>query len=118
MAQAFSRMHAAGVFEAESAGSAPSGKVSPLAIEVMRERDYDLGTHRPKGLEDVSDGSWDLLVTMGCGDACPWIPSRKREDWGLPDPHDMPIEGLRAVRDEIERRVLDLRSRLEAAEND
>ena len=113
MAEAFSRMHAADIFEAESAGSAPSGQVNPLAVEAMQDRGYDLSTHVPKGLEDVSPGPWDYVITMGCGDACPWIPSTHREDWRLPDPRDMSAQALRVVRDEIERRVLDLKSRLE-----
>ena len=101
-------MDAADVLTPESAGSAPS------AIEVMRERGYDLRTHKSKGLDGVGPGPWDYVVTMGCGDACPWISARHREEWTLPDPRHMSIESLRGVRDEIERRVAELASRLRA----
>jgi arsenate reductase len=114
MAEAFSRMHAAGLIEPASAGSAPSGVVNPLAIEAMSELGYDLTTHRSKGLAEVGDGPWDFVITMGCGDACPWVTARHREDWKLPDPGGMSLDGLRAVRDEIEARVLDLKARVES----
>ncbi|MCK4513276.1 arsenate reductase ArsC [bacterium] len=81
-------------------------------IEAMRERGYDLSTHTSKGLADVQAGPFDYVITMGCGDACPSIPARHREDWRFPDPRDMPTEALRTVRDEIESRVIDLVSRL------
>jgi protein-tyrosine-phosphatase len=108
MAEAFARMHGAGVVDAYSAGSRPSGVVSPRAVEAMRERDYDLSTHRSKSLTDVPQGPYAYVVTMGCGDACPWIPAAHHEDWELPDPKHMSPDDFRAVRDEIERRVLAL----------
>ena len=114
MAEAFTRMHAKGIIEAASAGSAPSETVNPLAIQAMQERGYDLTPHRPKSLAEVGTGPWDYIITMGCGDACPWIPAHHREEWNLPDPRGMSLEGLRDVRDEIERRVLELKSRVEA----
>jgi protein-tyrosine-phosphatase len=113
MGEAFSRMHAAGAIEPASAGSAPSGIINPVAIEAMSERGYDLTTHRSKGLAGVGDGPWDYVITMGCGDACPWVASRHREDWRLADPAGMSLEELRAVRDEIETRVLELKARVE-----
>ena len=112
MAEAFARMHAARIIAAASAGSAPSGRVNPSAIEAMQERGYDLSTHTSKGLADIDAGPFDYVITMGCGDACPSMPARHREDWRLPDPRDMPTEAFRTVRDEIERRVVDLVSRL------
>jgi len=115
MAEAFARMHGADVVEAFSAGSRPSGAVNPRAIEAMRDRGYDLTRHRSKSLHDVPPGPYAVVVTMGCGDACPWIPAARREDWDLPDPKDMAPDALRAVRDDIEQRVLallrELRSR-------
>lgn len=107
MAEAFARMHGAGRVEATSAGSAPSGRINPKAIRFMAELGYDLSAHASKSLDEV-DGEFDAVITMGCGDRCPWIPARRREDWALPDPRDMDDEGYRAVRDEIGRRVQQL----------
>ena len=104
MAEAFARIHGGDAVEAMSAGSKPSGAINPKAIRFMDERGYDLGTHASKSLDEVS-GEFDAVVTMGCGDDCPWVPARIREDWALPDPKHMDDDGYRAVRDEIERRV-------------
>jgi len=112
MAQAFARMHGGEVVAAFSAGSAPSGKINPRAITAMREIGYDLTAHTSKSLTDIPDQVFDAVITMGCGDACPWVPARIREDWALPDPREMPEAEFRAVRDEIERRVADLLGRL------
>lgn len=115
MAHAFARMHGADVIQSASAGSAPAAAVNPRAIEAMRERGYDLADAVPQGLVDVVGGEpWDYLITMGCGDRCPAVPAAHREDWALPDPRDMPAEEFRAVRDEIERRVLDLIDRIKS----
>jgi arsenate reductase len=111
MAEAFARMHSGGKVEAASAGSSPGGRVSPRAVEAMREKGYDLSVHRSKSLDEI-EGNWDAVVTMGCGDACPWIPAPVREDWDLPDPRDMPPDQYRLVRDDIERRVIDLLQRI------
>ena len=104
MAEAFARMHGGDAVEAMSAGSKPSGVINPKAVRFMDERGYDLGTHASKSLDEVA-GEFDAVVTMGCGDDCPWVPARIREDWALPDPKHMDDDGYRAVRDEIERRV-------------
>ncbi len=116
MAEAFARMAAGRAqglrIEAASAGSRASGVVNPKAIEAMREVGYDLATHRSRGLAELPPGPWDVAVTMGCGDACPSVPARAREDWNLPDPRDMDPEDFRRVRDEIGRRVEDLLARL------
>lgn len=108
MAEAFARMHGAGRVEAFSAGSEPSGQVNPRAVEAMRERGYDLSTHGSKSLAEIPAGEYLYVVTMGCGDACPWIPATHREDWELPDPRHMTRDEFNAVRDDIERRVLTL----------
>jgi protein-tyrosine-phosphatase len=105
MAEAFARMHGHGVIEPVSAGSRPSGVVSPQAISAMRECGYDLTRHSSKSLDDVGPGPWDWVVTMGCGDACPLVRTAHREDWQLPDPKDLPSKRYNEVRDEIERRV-------------
>ncbi|MBL0028465.1 MAG: arsenate reductase ArsC [Rhodanobacteraceae bacterium] len=108
MAQAFARLHGGDAVQAESAGSRPSGVVNPRAIEFMAERGYDLSTHASKSLDEIGDGEWDAVITMGCGDNCPWVPAKRRDDWSLPDPKHMAPDDYRAVRDEIERRVIAL----------
>lgn len=107
MAEAFARMHGAGQVEALSAGSRPSGRINPKAMRFMTELGYDLSAHQSKSLDEIS-GAFDAVITMGCGDNCPWIPAQRREDWALPDPRDMDDEGYRAVRDQIAGRVRDL----------
>jgi arsenate reductase (thioredoxin) len=118
MAEAFARLHGAGVVEPASAGSRPSGVVSPRAIAAMRERGYDLSVHRSKSLQDVGPGPWEYLITMGCGDECPWVPTAHREDWALTDPRDMSPAEFSALRDDIERRVRDLIERVRSARQD
>jgi protein-tyrosine-phosphatase len=105
MAEAFARMHGAGKVEAFSAGSRPSGRVNPRAIEYMREVGYDLSTHTSKALPE---GEFDVVIGMGCGDACPLVKAKRREEWGIPDPKDLPPEGYRAVRVLIEQKVQEL----------
>ena len=104
MAEAFARLHSGDAVEASSAGSAPSGRINPRAVQFMAELGYDLTTHASKPLDAV-EGTFDAVVTMGCGDRCPWIPARRREDCNLPDPKDLGDAGYRAVRDEISARV-------------
>ena len=107
MAEAFARMHGGDGVEALSAGSKPSGRINPKALRFMQELGYDLRSHASKSLDDI-EGEFDAVVTMGCGDSCPWVPARRREDWALPDPRDMDDTGYRAVRDEISSRVRQL----------
>jgi protein-tyrosine-phosphatase len=107
MAEAFAHIHGGDSVEALSAGSRPSGVINPKAVRFMGELDYDLSTHASKSLDDI-DGEFDAVVTMGCGDACPWVPAKRREDWALPDPRDMDDAGYRAVRDDISARVKSL----------
>ena len=104
MAEAFAHIHGGDGIEALSAGSRPSGRINPKAVRFMGELDYDLSTHASKSLDDI-DGEFDAVVTMGCGDACPWVPAKRREDWALADPRDLDDEGYRAVRDDIGQRV-------------
>lgn len=108
MAEAFARIHGQGVLDPVSAGSSPSGKVNPRAIRAMAEKDYDLSVHDSKSVEDLRGRHFDAVITMGCGDQCPWLPGELREDWGLPDPREMEPGPFNEVRDEIERRVLEL----------
>ena len=112
MAEAFARMHGARRVEAFSAGSRPSGVVNPRAVAALAELGYDLSAHGSKSLADLPAGPFAAVVTMGCGDACPNVAGRLREDWAIPDPRDMDQAAFREVRDEIERRVLDLLGRV------
>jgi protein-tyrosine-phosphatase len=105
MAEAFARRHGQGKVEAYSSGSRPSGRVNPRAVEFMREVGYDLGAHKSKGLMELPDVEFDVAVTMGCGDDCPVIRAKRREDWNIPDPKELPAEEFRAVRDLIETKV-------------
>jgi protein-tyrosine-phosphatase len=105
MAEAFARIHGAGRVEAHSAGSRPSGHVNPRAVEAMRDLGYDLTAHTSKSLADVPEGEYEVAVTMGCGDACPMVRARRREDWAIPDPRDMAPDEFRAVRDLIGAKV-------------
>jgi protein-tyrosine-phosphatase len=105
MAEAFARM--AGI-DAYSAGSRPSGKVNPKAIEAMRELGYDLTKHHSKSLDDLPDEFFDVAVTMGCGDQCPNLKAARREDWNIPDPKAMPPDEFRKVRDVIGAKVKEL----------
>src|SRR5438034_7777214 len=106
MAEAFARIHGGDNVEAYSAGSRPSGKVSPKAIETMKEIGYDLSAHRSKSLAELPDVEFDFVATMGCGDACPNVRSRRRVDWAIPDPKRLPPGEFRAVRDLIRERVV------------
>lgn len=105
IAEAFARLHGGDGVEAFSAGSRPSGIVNPKAIETMKEIGYDLSAHASKSLDQIPDLTYDLVATMGCGDECPFIRARVREDWKIPDPKNMPPDEFRLVRDEIEVKV-------------
>lgn len=115
MAEAFARKLGAGRVEAYSAGSRPAGGVNPRAIAFMAECGYDLRYLASKPLSAFEGQAFDAIVTMGCGDACPWLPAACRVDWALPDPKALPDDGFRAVRDEIELRVQRLLSELDAS---
>lgn len=114
IAEGFARALGGSRVEAHSAGSRPSGRVHPRSIEVMRERGIDLSSHRSKSIDTWAGQTFDVVVTMGCGDACPRIPARERQDWSLPDPKDLDDEAFRRLRDEIERRVRGLLDALAA----
>jgi arsenate reductase (thioredoxin) len=109
MSQAFAKIHGGNEVEAYSAGSKPSGKINPKAIASMKELDYDLSLHHSKSLEEVKTfAPFDAVVTMGCGDACPWMPAKKFVDWQIPDPKEMNEEDFRRVRNLIEQKVKEL----------
>lgn len=108
MSEALFALAADGRHEARSAGTTPAAAVHPEVVEAMRELGVDLSGRIPHRLEQ-SDAEWaDVVVTMGCGDACPYIPGVRYVDWKLEDPSGRPVEEVRDIRDEIERRVAEL----------
>jgi protein-tyrosine-phosphatase len=109
MAEAFARLYRGDRIEAYSAGSHPSGRINPRAVEALREKGYDLTAHRSKGLAELPAVEFDVVVGMGCGDdGCPVLKARHREEWDIPDPNHLPPDQFRAVRDRIEARVKEL----------
>ena len=113
MAESLFGLAADGRHEARSAGSDPAPRVHPEVVEAMREVGIDLEAVIPRRLER-EDAEWaDVVVTMGCGDACPVIPGKRYEDWKLPDPAGQPVAEVRAIRDEIEDRVRELAAELD-----
>ena len=116
MSQALFEQAAAGRHTAESAGSEadPGGRVHPQVVEVMNELGIDLSNRRPQRLGDELAGRADVVVTMGCGDACPYIPGKRYLDWDLPDPKGQPVERVRETRDDIRERVRRLVDELDA----
>jgi arsenate reductase len=108
MAEAFAKMHGKGKVEAYSSGSRPSGIINPKAIAAMKEKGYDLTSHNSKSLDEIPRIKYDYAITLGCGDECPFIQADKRDDWKLDDPKNMTPEEFNKVRDEIERRVVEL----------
>jgi protein-tyrosine-phosphatase len=108
MAEAFARIHGGDRVDAHSAGSRPSGKVNPRAVQFMAEKGYDLSTHASKSLEPFNGTNVTVAVTMGCGDYCPLVNADRREDWNIPDPKEMSDDGFREVRNLIEQKVTEL----------
>jgi arsenate reductase (thioredoxin) len=108
MAAALLEHHAGGRVRVRSAGTTPSDEIHPTVVEAMAERGLDVSTARPKGLREDDVREVDVVITMGCGDACPVVPGTRYLDWDLPDPAGKPIAKVRPIRDDIERRVLDL----------
>jgi protein-tyrosine-phosphatase len=108
MAEGFANM-AGNRVEAYSAGSKPSGKINAKAVKSMKEVGYDLSWHRSKSLDQVKQfAPFDTVVTMGCGDACPWMPAKQFIDWDIPDPKEMDDNNFNLVRDLIKTKVSEL----------
>ena len=105
MAEAFAHILGGAAVEAYSAGSRPSGKVNPKAVEAMRELGYDLSAHGSKSLDELPEVEFDFVATMGCGDACPMVRARQRADWSIPDPKHLPPDEFRVVRDLVRNQV-------------
>jgi arsenate reductase len=114
MSQALFERAAGGGHAARSAGTTPGERVHPEVVEAMDELGIDLRERRPRGLSQ-EDAEWaDVVVTMGCGDACPYVPGRRYLDWDLPDPKGRPLEAVRETREEIAARVEALIAELDA----
>jgi arsenate reductase (thioredoxin) len=105
MSQALFERHVQGLHEARSAGTTPGDRVHPVVVEAMRELGIEIADHRPQRLTDDLANWADVVVTMGCGDECPYIPGKRYIDWDLPDPMGLPLEDVRQIRDDIGRRV-------------
>ena len=105
MSAALFEREASGRHSAASAGTTPAERVHPEVVEVMGEVGIDLSGNRPRRLDEEMARAADVVVTMGCGDECPYVPGVRYLDWDLPDPRGRPVEEVRATRDEIARRV-------------
>ncbi len=115
MAAAFLRQIGEGRVEVRSAGTMPSDEVHPEVIEAMREAGVDLTGERPRKLADEQVRQADIVITMGCGDACPVYPGKRYEDWQVPDPSGRSLQEVRRIRDDISARVEGLLRSVEAA---
>ncbi|HZU61767.1 MAG TPA: arsenate reductase ArsC [Solirubrobacteraceae bacterium] len=113
MSQALFERAAGGRHTALSAGTTPADRVHPQVVEVMGELGFDLAARRPQLLTRELAERADIVVTMGCGDQCPYIPGRQYFDWDLPDPRGLPVDQVRSLRDDIARRVGELVARLD-----
>jgi arsenate reductase len=115
MAAALMAREGGGRIEVRSAGTEPAGEVHPVVVEAMAELGLDVAGERPKRLTDEAVSEADVVVTMGCGDECPFYPGKRYEDWELDDPAGLDLVEVRAIRDEIGRRVKTLAGELLAA---
>ncbi|WP_426310339.1 arsenate reductase ArsC [Cellulosimicrobium sp. E-16] len=115
MAAGYLRALSGGAVEVRSAGSAPADQINPVAVEAMLEEGIDLRAEQPKVLTTEAVQASDVVVTMGCGDACPIFPGKRYEDWALEDPAGQGIDAVRPIRDEIRTRVLTLLDELGVA---
>lgn len=114
MAAGFMEHHGAGKVEVLSAGSAPKDSINPVAVAAMAEKGIDIANRVPKILTPESVQASDVVITMGCGDACPFYPGKRYEDWKLDDPAGQSLENVRKIRDEIETRVVALLNEISA----
>jgi len=105
MAAGFMEKLGGGKIEVLSAGSAPKDSINPVAVEAMAEKGIDIADRKPKILSTEAVQASDVVITMGCGDTCPFFPGKRYEDWVLDDPAGKPIEEVRVIRDDIEKRV-------------
>lgn len=117
MAEGFAWKWGKDVLHPWSAGSRPSGKINPTAIQVMNEIGVNLELQSSKNLSELPKIKWDTVITMGCADACPFVSSKSKEDWDIPDPKELPLHEFRRVRDLIETKVRSLIGRIKAEES-
>ncbi len=115
MAAALLDHYAQGRVHVTSAGSTPAAEINPAVVEAMAEVEIDISRELPKGLKDEVVRDADVVITMGCGDACPVYPGKRYVDWDLPDPAGRSVEEIRPIRDEIDRRVRTLLDELVGA---
>jgi arsenate reductase (thioredoxin) len=115
MAAGWLRHLAGDAVEVRSAGSEPADQINPVAVRAMREAGIDITAEQPKKLEYATAQASDVIITMGCGDACPIFPGKRYEDWNLDDPAGQPIETVRRIRDEIRTRIEKLVAKLTAS---
>ncbi len=116
MAAALLERHAEGRVRVRSAGSAPADELNPAVVAAMAELGIDLSGRRPTGLREDAVRDADVVITMGCGDACPVFPGKRYLDWELADPAGLPLEQVRPIRDEIDNRVRGLLQELVPAD--
>jgi arsenate reductase (thioredoxin) len=113
MASAFASYIAGDKIDALNGGSAPSDAINPLMVEVMREKGIDMAFRKPKSIDEaISKEKPDIIITMGCGEKCPFVPGAGTENWDLPDPAGKSIDFMRTIRDEIEKRIIELKEKL------
>ena len=105
MAAGYLRHLAGDRIEVRSAGSMPADQINPIAVEAMREEGIDITTEQPKVLTPEAVQASDVVITMGCGDACPYYPGKRYEDWKLDDPAGQGIDAVRPIRDDIRARI-------------
>lgn len=113
MAEAFAQHCGKNIIEAFSAGSKPSGKVNDAAIKVMKEKNIDISGYKSKGFAELPYKKYDYIVSMGCGDMCPYFPAQHKIEWDITDPKNKPINDFREARDKIESNVISLIERIE-----
>lgn len=106
MAEAFAKFYGKDVFDVYSAGSKASGKVNEKAIQSMKAVDCNLKSHKSKSLDEIPQIVYDYVITMGCGDECPYVKTRQRQDWDIPDPKNMVEEDFNKIRDLIKEKIL------------
>jgi arsenate reductase len=112
MAEGFAKFYGREKVEAFSAGSHPSDKVDELAVEVMKEKGIDISIQRSKGFKELPYKDFDYVISMGCGDICPFVPARERIEWQIEDPKGKLKDKFREVRDEIEKNVKEFLGKL------
>ena len=108
IAEAFARVSNQNTYEVSSGGSTPLKEVNPKAVKLMAELGYDLSLHKPKSVNNLQHEQIEIMISMGCGDACPNLTSKKKIDWEIPDPKDMNLNDFREIRDLIKGKVEEL----------